>query len=334
MKKILIIGMNYIGDTIFITPLIRAIRKHYKDCIIDIVNGKRGIDILKENPYINKIIIREEYTLESLLENIKKENYDIGFTATTAFYGASILYKAKIQIRAGVSSELRGILLNKKTSWKKHSRHIVNTILSILKPINIETDGIETELFLTEEENNFGIEKMKNYKNCLIVHGGATRISKRYNLDNFAELIEMFYKKIQVPIILIGSNSKEDIDFASKMKAKLGDIIAEDFTAKLSIRELMAVIKNSYALIGGDSAPLHIANAFNIYSIGIFGDTLPLIYGARGEKAFNIEARKKYCNFFKSFHCEYIKRGCKTVDCLNRLKPEYILPYLISVYNL
>ena len=332
MKKILIIGMNYIGDTIFITPLIRAIKKHYKDCIIDIVNGKRGIDILKENPHINKIIIREENTLENLLEKLKKENYDIGFAATTAFYGASILYKAKIPIRAGVSSELRGIFLNKKTSWKKHKRHIVDTILSILKPMNIETDGIKTELFLTEEENNFGIEKMKNYKNCLLVHGGATRISKRYNAENFAELIEMFYKKIQVPIILIGSASKEDIEFANKMKSKLGNIITEDLTAKLSIRELMAVIKNSYALIGGDSAPLHIANAFNIYSIGIFGDTLPLIYGARGEKSFNIEARKKYCRFFKSFHCEYIKRGCKTVDCLNRLKPEEILNYLIEVY--
>ena len=332
MKKILIIGMNYIGDTIFITPLIRAIKKHYKDCIIDIVNGKRGIDILKENPHINKIIVREENTLENLLEKLRKENYDIGFAATTAFYGASILYKAKIPIRAGVSSELRGIFLNKKTSWKKHKRHIVDTILSILKPMNIETDGIKTELFLTEEENNFGIEKMKNYKNCLLVHGGATRISKRYNAENFAELIEMFYKKIQVPIILIGSASKEDIDFANKMKSKLGNIITEDLTAKLSIRELMAVIKNSYALIGGDSAPLHIANAFNIYSIGIFGDTLPLIYGARGDKSFNIEARKKYCSFFKSFHCEYIKRGCKTVDCLNRLKPEEILNYLIEVY--
>ena len=108
MKKILIIGMNYIGDTIFITPLIRAIKKHYKDCIIDIVNGERGIDILKENPYINKIIIRNE----NILEKVKKENYDIGFAATTAFYGASILYKAKIPIRAGVKSELRGILLN------------------------------------------------------------------------------------------------------------------------------------------------------------------------------------------------------------------------------
>lgn len=329
MKKILIIGMNYIGDTIFITPLIRAIKKHYKDCIIDIVNGERGIDILKENPYINKMIIRNE----NILEKIKKENYDIGFSATTAFYGASILYKAKIPIRAGVKSELRGILLNKKTSFRKHKRHIVDTILSILKPLNIEIDGIKTELFLSEEENNFGIEKMKNYKNALIIHGGATRISKRYNAENFSKLIEMFYKKIQVPIILIGSNSKEDIDFANKMKAKLGDIIKEDFTAKLSIRELMAIIKNSYALIGGDSAPLHIANAFNIYSIGIFGDTLPLIYGARGEKAFNIEERKKYCNFLKSFHCEYIKRGCKTIDCLNKLKPEEILPYLISIYN-
>lgn len=327
MKKILIIGMNYIGDTIFITPLIRAVKKHYKDSIIEIVNGEKGIDILKENPHINKVIIRDENTLE----NIKKENYDIGFSATTAFYGASLLYKAKIPIRVGVNSEFRGILLNKKTSWKKHKRHIVDTILSILKPMNIEPDGINTELFLSEEENRFGIEKMKNYKNALIVHGGATRISKRYNADNFSKLIEIFYKQIQVPIILIGS--KEDIDFANKMKERLGNIIKEDWTAKLSIRELIAVVKNSYALIGGDSAPLHIANALNIYSIGIFGDTLPLIYGVRGEKAFNIEARKKYCSFFKSFHCEYIKRGCKTADCLNKLKPEEILHYLISIYN-
>lgn len=327
MKKILIIGMNYIGDTIFITPLIRAVKKHYKDSIIDIVNGEKGIDILKENPHINKVIVRNENTLE----NIKKENYDIGFSATTAFYGASLLYKAKIPIRVGVNSEFRGILLNKKTSWKKHKRHIVDTILSILKPMNIEPDGINTELFLSEEENRFGIEKMKNYKNALIVHGGATRISKRYNADNFSKLIEIFYKQIQVPIILIGS--KEDIDFANKMKERLGNIIKEDWTAKLSIRELIVVVKNSYALIGGDSAPLHIANALNIYSIGVFGDTLPLIYGVRGEKAFNIEARKKYCSFFKSFHCEYIKRGCKTADCLNKLKPEEILPYLISIYN-
>ena len=33
MTKILIIGMNYIGDTIFITPLIRALKKHYNDLL-------------------------------------------------------------------------------------------------------------------------------------------------------------------------------------------------------------------------------------------------------------------------------------------------------------
>ena len=207
MTKILIIGMNYIGDTIFITPLIRAVKKHYNDCIIDVVNGARGIDILKENPYINNIIVRDD----KVSEYIKNQNYDVGITATTAFYGASLLYKAKIPIRAGVNSECRGFLLNKKTYWKKHKRHIVDTILSILKPMNIETDGINTEIFLNEKESEFGFNKMKNYKNALLVHGGATRISKRYCIDNFSKLIEMFYKEKQVPIILIGA--KDDLDF-------------------------------------------------------------------------------------------------------------------------
>ena len=327
MKKILIIGMNYIGDTIFITPLIRAVKKHYNDCSIDVVNGIRGIDILKENPYINKIIVRDD----KVLDYIKNQNYDIGFTATTAFYGASLLHKAKIPIRAGVNSECRGFLLNKKTPWKKHKRHIVDTILSILKPLNIAIDGTNTEIFLNDKENEFGINKMNDYKNALLVHGGATRISKRYDVSNFSKLIELFYKEHQVPIILIGS--KDDKDFSDEMKKRLKNIIADDFTDKLSIRELISVIKHSYALIGGDSAPLHIANACSIYSIGIFGDTLPLIYGARGDKAVNIEARKKYCTSLKSFHCEYIKRGCKTIDCLKKLEAEEILPSLLSVYK-
>ncbi|MBW5390120.1 glycosyltransferase family 9 protein [Brachyspira hampsonii] len=327
MTKILIIGMNYIGDTIFITPLIRALKKHYNDCSIDVVNGIRGIDILKENPYINNIIIRDD----KVSEYISSQNYDIGISATTAFYGASLLYKAKIPIRAGVNSECRGFLLNKKTSWKKHKRHIVDTILSVLKPMNIKDDGINTEIFLSEKENEFGISKMKNYKSALLVHGGATRISKRYGIDNFSKLIDLFYKEKQVPIILIGS--KDDLDFSNEMNKRLGNIIADDFTNKLSIRELISVIKHSYALIGGDSAPLHIANACNIYSIGIFGDTLPLIYGARGEKAINLEARKKYCTALKSFRCEYIKRGCKTIDCLEKFEPEEILPTLLSVYK-
>ena len=323
--KILIIGMNYIGDTIFITPIIRAIKKHYGgNCTIDVINGSRGIDILKENPYINNIIVRDENNLEF----IKKENYDIGFAANTSFISASILKKANIPVRVGVNSECRGFLLTHKTSWKKHSRHIVDTILSILKPLNIKDDGFYTELFLSKEEEAFGYNKMKDYKNALIVHGGATRISKRYT--HFIELIKAFKKEFNdVPIIIIGS--KDDVSFANTMKENINDII--DFTDKLTIRELISVIKYSYALIGGDSAPLHIANALGIYSIGIFGDTLPLIYGVRGDKAFNIEAREKYCNKIKSFHCEYIKRGCKTIDCLNKLDYRDILPYLVSIYK-
>ena len=327
MIKILIIGMNYIGDTIFITPLIRELKRHYKDSIIDVVNGVRGLDILKENPYINKVIKNDENTLEY----IKKEKYDIGYTATTAFYGASILYKAKIPIRVGVNSECRGLLLTHKTSWKKHNRHIIDTILAPLKKLNIEVQNKNTELFLTEEELFQGKIKMQNIEKALIVHGGATRISKRYSKENFAKLLKMFYENTKANIVLIGS--KDDLDFSKYINKELGNIIKKDFTNKLTIRELISVIKQGYALIGGDSSPLHIANALGIYSIGIFGDTLPLVYGVRGEKAINIEQRKKYCTTIKSYKCEYIKRGCKTVDCLNKLEVLEIMPYLIEIYN-
>ena len=35
--------------------------------------------------------------------------------------------------------------------------------------------------------NSENLSKMKDYKNALLVHGEATRISKRYGIDNFSQ---------------------------------------------------------------------------------------------------------------------------------------------------
>ncbi len=333
-KKILIIGMNYIGDTLFTTPLIKALYNFYDKPIIDIVNGERGIDILKNNPYIRKVIInkKEKKEQQELINNLKNEKYDIGYAATPAFYAAHYLYKANIKIRVGLDSEMRGFLLNHKTKFLKHKMHIVDSILSPLKTLGIENYSTNLELFLSEEEETFGKNNIGNLQNALFVHAGATRLSKRYPTELFAKVLDLFYEKTKSPIILIGSN--EDIKLSEEIKSHLKNknIISKDFTGKLSIREMIASLKFGSSFIGGDSAPLHIANALNLNTLGIYGDTLPLIYGARGEKAVNVSGRE-HCKALKSYHCEHFKRGCATIECLKNINYNHLADILIEFYK-
>ena len=70
-KKILVINPFGIGDVLFTTPLIRAIKKAYPEWRIYFICNKRTRPILEHNPYIEKIIVVEKDEYRKLLKNSK-----------------------------------------------------------------------------------------------------------------------------------------------------------------------------------------------------------------------------------------------------------------------
>ena len=60
MKKILIINTFGIGDCLFSTPLVRAIKNRYSDTKITYICNKRSYDIIRNNPHVSKVYIFEK----------------------------------------------------------------------------------------------------------------------------------------------------------------------------------------------------------------------------------------------------------------------------------
>ncbi len=335
IKKIVVFGMNYIGDSLFVTPLISSIKKHYGDeCTIDIINGGRGSDIFINNSDINNIIVRpndkNDYAI--YIDRIKDTHYDIAFIANTNFLSAWEAWKASVPIRVGLNSDMRGMLLTKSVKYKKFSTHIIDGILSILEPLDIPIKTTKAIITLSKDESEFGRSMMSQFEKSLVIHAGATRLSKRYPTEQFAEVISMFYEQTQIPAVLIGGS--DDIELSANIeRLAKPNSIGLNITGKTSIREMMSIIKYGYIFLGGDSAPLHIANAFDLYTVGIYGDTLPIMYGVRGEKAINIEARTNCSNAVKNFHCTYMKRGCKTIECLRNIEVQNILQSMLKLID-
>jgi ADP-heptose:LPS heptosyltransferase len=60
MKRILIVNVNWLGDTLFATPFIRAVRDSHPKAYIAILTHPRCYKILEGNPHIDEIIIYDE----------------------------------------------------------------------------------------------------------------------------------------------------------------------------------------------------------------------------------------------------------------------------------
>ena len=55
MKRILIIEVNWIGDILFTTPAIRAIREAHPDAFIASLVVGRCAEMIRDNPHIDEI---------------------------------------------------------------------------------------------------------------------------------------------------------------------------------------------------------------------------------------------------------------------------------------
>ncbi|MCX5680022.1 MAG: hypothetical protein NTZ95_05125, partial [Candidatus Omnitrophica bacterium] len=73
MKRILIINPLGIGDVIFSTPLIAAIKKAIPGSYIGYVCNKRVEDLLSANPDIGKVFVYEKDEYRDLWKNSKIE---------------------------------------------------------------------------------------------------------------------------------------------------------------------------------------------------------------------------------------------------------------------
>src|SRR3989338_629822 len=98
-KKILIINVNWVGDVLFSTPFIRAVREAYQKSYIACLIHPRCIEMLEGNPHLNELIIYDEEGRHKgflgkldLISKIRKKRFNTAFILHRSFTKAALAY--------------------------------------------------------------------------------------------------------------------------------------------------------------------------------------------------------------------------------------------------
>ena len=296
--KILIVEVNWLGDVLFSTPAIKALRKKFPDSHIACLIVPRVREILAHNPNINELIINDEKGLHKglsgnmkLARELKEKKFDMAVLFHRSFTRALITYWAGIPQRIGYSTWKRSLLLTQAIPMpKKDSLHRVDYYLTIVEPLGCDTDDRFYEFFTSEKDNTF-IENLLqqeaisagDFTVCL--NPGGNWLPKRWPKEHFARLADRLIAEYQAKVIFSGSN--EDVplikEIASLMKHP--PIIT---AGKTSVTQSACLFKKAKVVISADSGPLHIAAAVGANIIALFGPTSHLITGPLGRGAIKI----------------------------------------------
>lgn len=313
-KKILIRGVNWIGDAVLTIPSVRSIKKSFPSAHIAILVNPLIAQIFKENPDVDEIIIygdnhkgvKGRFILANMLRSKK---FDTAILLQNAFDAAFIAWLARIPERIGYSRDFRRPLLTKAIPVRKDivSQHQVYYYLDLLNSIGIKTAETQPYLFLTSEERQLAknMISLKDDKTVPLIgiNPGATYGSaKRWPAERFAEVIARIVDHLNGRVIIFGSPSETDIadEIVSLVrKGKPAEFPAQgvefkgltteskpgvlDMSGKTDIRELASLISLCDAFITNDSGPMHIASALLVPTVAVFGSTNSRTTGPFGE---------------------------------------------------
>lgn len=146
-----------------------------------------------------------------------------------------------------------------------------------------------------------------------VIAPSAKHFTKRFPAKKYCELIREFRDTIPV---LVGSGSLIDMEVCREIEACSGSAV--NLCGRLSLKELVFLIRRSEIVISNDSAVMHLAEAAGKRAAAIFGSTVRE-FGFYPQLEESVVIEKKGLSCRPCSHIGLSECPRLTFDCMNKL---------------
>jgi ADP-heptose:LPS heptosyltransferase len=311
--KILVVRFSSIGDIVLTSPIVRCIHQQILDAEIHFLTKKSFESIVATNPFISKTWTIEK-SIDELIPQLKAEKFDFLVDLHTNIRTKNLIRKLSVPHASFPKLNIEKWLLVNFKKPMKTNVHVVERYFKAVEKLHVVNDHLPCDFFFQTADEidvaSLGVESKKFVAFAI----GAQFATKRMPISKMIEVVE----KIQFPIVLAGGPmDKETADNIIKALPNQKIINA---CGGFSLRQSASIVKQAAVLLTHDTGLMHIASAFQIPIVSVWGNTVPALgmypYYPQDENGFSIHE----VNDLKCRPCSKIGfKSCpkKHFNCMN-----------------
>ena len=286
VSNILVVALLPIGDTLFATPAIHAVRRRYPRARVTALTYPTNGGILSANPDVDEICFaptRARPTTPALfggmIRDLRATRFDLVLEFSSVNYGLRAWGGARRYagmrlpwlwfIRPGAGRE-----------WRR--RHAVEHYADVPRRVGIPVEDWRLRVYATPGELAACDQLLRDNgiapgERVIGIHPGGEGLwgRKQWGARGFAEVAGRLHARFGVKIVVLGG--KEDAPLAAEV-ARAGSAPVLNLAGQTTLGETAALAARCALFIGNDSSPLHIAVAAGTRAVGIYGITDPRSY--------------------------------------------------------
>lgn len=312
-QRVLIRGVNWLGDAVMTTPALGRLREKFPGARITILTPDKMRELWPGHPAVNETIpFSPDENVFAVAKKLRDEKFDLAVVFPNSPRSALELWLAKIPGRVGYARPWRNFFLTRtvaprddsvkmrKKSAAEIKRLIANASPSAINPfhplshqihdylhlvaaLGANPEPLAPQLFVARQEieavkKKFGIEQMT--QPIFGLNPGAEYgPAKRWPAEKFIAAAREISKRTNCCWLIFGGQNDAVIAGEIARQLSVPNLRLHDLAGKTSLRELMALLAGCRLLLTNDTGPMHVAAALGTPVVVPFGSTSPALTG-------------------------------------------------------
>jgi len=313
VERILVRGVNWLGDAIMTTPALMRLREARSRAHIALLTPAKLAELWQHCPAVDEVIaIERSDTLICVAKRIRRGHFDTAVLFPNSPRSALEVFLARVPERVGIArpwrtwtltkvvpgpagrkaetlttrrstAEVQRLIRDDPTKLRDSfptSAHQVHDYLRIVGVLGGNATPLAPAIHVTETEasairTRFGAAAGKA---LLGLNPGAEYgPAKRWPEERFIEAARRLTAQTDCHWWIFGGDA--DVHVAGRIAAAIGPDRAQSLAGKTSLRELCAAMKACSVVLTNDTGPMHLAAAVGTPVVVPFGSTSPELTG-------------------------------------------------------
>jgi predicted lipopolysaccharide heptosyltransferase III len=328
VRRILLIRLRSIGDTVLATPCLFALRRFLPDAQIDILVEDWVAPVLDGHPHVDNVVVLEKGGVVSrvrVARQIRSTGYDVVYNLHGGTTATFLTRATGARHRVGLKSYQYAHLHNHQApsplmAWGQQKTHSVEQQLALLGWTGVPvTDRPRTHLAVTRKASEAVNEQLDQAgvadRNIALIHPATAFVTKQWATEKFARVAESLAER-GFATVAVGAPQDREI-----LKSLLEQAKVPIISLNLSLPEVSALAERSRIFVGNDSGIAHIAAAVGTPSVVIFGSSNVAHWRPWNKAAAEVVLEEMPCQPCHGYFCEKFPQP----ECILRVPVERVV---------
>ena len=282
-QHICVLRLSALGDVCNLVPTVRALQRQWPAARITWVIGKGEHSLLAGLSGVEFVVYDKATGLagmRALWRELADTRFDVLLHMQQALRASVLSLGLKADVRVGYdkarAKDAQHWFTQRQLAPHPHA-HVLESYLDFARLLGVEDLSLAWDLPVPEAavEEAHHITAASPYLLISPCANPRLRNFRNWSAEGYAAVIEHAWRQHGLKTVLTGGGSTQERQLGERIRALCPEEVVIDVIGETSLKGLLALIRDSRAVVAPDSGPVHMANALGAPVVGLYATTNP-----------------------------------------------------------